>query len=92
MACGCSKKKTSQTVNQARTARVLYRPTPIAEGLAPTHALEGTRFRSVRYLVAPKEDLAAGNLESAEVYNVLAEAQKRIRDLGPGYGVKATRD
>lgn len=91
MACGCSKKKASATSDVARAARVdrvIYQPSPIA----PSAALDGTTFRSVEYLVAPKEELLSGDIESAERFSILAHAQKRVRELGPSYGVKATRN
>lgn len=91
MACGCSKNKASAQANEQRANRVLYRPTAVVEGLPSSHAKTGNRYSPTTYLVAPREDLAAGNIESAERYNTLAEAQKRIRDLGPLYGVKAVR-
>lgn len=90
MACGCAKKKVSATSDAARAERVdrvLYQPSAVA----PTAALDGTVFRSVQYLVAPKEDLLAGEIEEAESFTILAHAQKRVRELGPTYGVKATR-
>lgn len=99
MACGCNKSKNSAQSDAQRAARVdrvLYRPTPIVEGLANNHAMDGTRYRRVMYYVAPRDALAAaGNdlsmLTEAEKLPTLAEAQKRIRDLGPTYGVKAVR-
>lgn len=93
MACSsCSKRKASQAANALRANRILYRPTPVVQGLAESHALDGPRYRRVRYLVAPRDAIASGELADAEAYMTLAEAQKRIRDLGPLYGVKATRD
>ena len=94
MACGCNKSKNSAQANAQRAARVnrvVFRPTPVVEGLAPTHAKTGNRYSPTTYLVALREDLASGNVESAEKLNTLAEAQKRLRDLGSAYGVKAVR-
>lgn len=94
MACGCSKKGNSVAANAQRAARVdrvVYRPVPVVEGLARDHAMEGTRYRRVMYYVAPRDQLAEGQLESAEKLPTLAEAQNRLRDLGPAYGVKAVR-
>lgn len=98
MACGCNKNKNSAQSDAQRAARVnrvLYQPTPI-QGLASNHAMNGTSYRRVVYFVAPREELAiAGEslelLGAAERFMTLAEAQKRIRDLGPSYGVKAVR-
>lgn len=92
MACGCSKGRVSQTANAARASRVMYRPQALSGGLAPDHAKDGNRYRRVKYLVALKVLIEEGELAEAESYPTLAEAQKRIRDLGPTYGVKATRD
>lgn len=98
MACGCSKNKVSAAANAARTHTTLFRPVAIAESLAPTHAKTGNRYQPTTYLVAPREELLAlstGDLALDEIHaeklTTLAEAQKRIRDLGPGYGVKALR-
>jgi hypothetical protein len=41
-------------------------------------------FRSLRYLV-----MGPGETEN---YGTLASAQKRLRDLGPGWSIKARRE
>jgi hypothetical protein len=96
MACGCSKKSVSAQANESRANRVSYRPTPVVEGLASSHALSGSRYSRVMYYVAPRDAIAAAGddlslLSEAEKLPTLAEAQKRIRDLGPTYGIKAIR-
>lgn len=98
MACGCSKNKNSANANAARSARVLFRPTSLSDTLAPTHGKTGTSFSPTQYLVAPRVQLLAlsqGELAldeiEAEKLTTLAEAQKRVKQLGPEYGVKAIR-
>ena len=98
MACGCSKRKKSQTADEVRSARVdrvIYAPKELnyaaLDGVASTHAMSGTSFRRIQYLVLPKTAILEGDFGSAETYNVLQEARNRIKVLGPDYGIKTTR-
>jgi len=58
--------------------------------------MDHTSFRRVQYLVCTRAEIEGAKaqgraLSGCETYQVLAEAQKRIRDLGPTYGIKAIR-
>jgi hypothetical protein len=76
----------------------MFRPTAISDTLAPTHAKTGNSYAPTQYLVAPREELlalAAGTIGldeiRAEKLPTLTEAQKRVKQLGPEYAVKAVR-
>lgn len=81
MACGCSKRKGVQ--NSAPTVQRVDRR--ISQNQATAERRTG-RYRRVSYFVF--QDGTDSQVD-AEIYGTLAEAQKRLRDLGPGWSVEA---
>jgi hypothetical protein len=86
MACGCKKVPQQQAgARAARPQRVARNAAPLAEGKVGYHP---RRYYVMRVDESFDED---GNTQ-AEVLPTLAEAHKRLRDLGPGWKVEARRD
>lgn len=88
MACGCrnkNRRSSDAPVTQQQTQRV-DRVIQPQERLAPR---QGNYYQRISYFVFP--DDVTWEHPTAELYYTLAEAQKRIRDLGPGYLVEGHR-
>lgn len=84
MACGC--KKVPQQQAGARASK----PKRVARNAAAPPQTVGFHPRSY-YVLRIDETLDEDGMTSAEVLPTLAEAHKRLRDLGPGWKVESRR-
>lgn len=85
MACGC--KKVPQQQAGARAAK----PKRVARNAAVVEPKVGYHPRRY-YVMRIDESFDEDGDTQAEILPTLAEAHKRLRDLGPGWKVESRRD
>jgi len=85
MACGCKKAPQQQAGARAAKPKRVARNAPLAAGKV---GYQPRRY----YVMRIDESLDEDGVTSAEVLPTLAEAHKRLRDLGPGWKVESRRE